>query len=127
MESTTDVEDFANALGSLSFGSLRAVGGGWIFTYDPGPSVRSDGLRQVWVEFILLDDYVEFEKVVDGQKRQYQHPNEEHTGFNLDLFGPIEAGRAEFRYRNDDQGATTFHFEIVIDDDTYYNFFHKEQ
>jgi len=126
MKSTTDIEEFAEALGSLSFGDLRAVSGGWIYTYDPLPAAHTDGLRQVWVEFILLPDYVSFEKVVDGQKRQYQQPDEEHTEFDLDRFGPIEEGSAEFRYQISGQDATKFEFEIVIDGDSYYNFFHEE-
>ena len=127
MESTTDVEEFANALGSLSFGSLQPAGGGWVYSYDSTPLVRSDGLRRVWVEFILLEDYLKFEKVVDGQQRQYQQPNEDHTDFDLDLFGPVEPGEVEFRHRIEEQGLTKFEFEIVIDGKPYYNFFHEER
>lgn len=127
MESTADVDEFFNALKSLDFGRVVQIDGGWMFEYKPHPTTHTDGDRRVFVELYVTEYEIGYEKRIDGQQRQHQHPNKNYTDFPLEKFDITGDEDIEYRYQIREEGATRFEFEIVIDGESYYNFFHEEE
>jgi len=117
-EATSAIEIF-NVLEEIEYGRVTHIEDVWMYSYDPPPLVHTDGERIVFVRFYIGDEseFIRFDKIVDGQQRQYQNSYNHDGNGEVGLF-----------YNVKDNGASTFEFAIYVDGEMeYYDFFHKEE
>lgn len=129
-QSTNDVEEFFRVLEGLGFGKIRHIEGTWMYSYDPHPTTHTDGDRRVSVRLYVSDteDKILFEKIVDGQKRKYQHTGGEFTDSNPENIDLAEGDDVEYQYFVREQGSTSFQFRIQVEGEPLHdNFFHVEE